>query len=88
MVGPAIEGIQSQNVVANAKHYVNNNQETDRTTDTAVLSERAEFEMYLPPFEAAVNANVGGIMCSYNKLRSRSFNKLPDFGPVRTIKTP
>ena len=68
MVGPAIEGIQSQNVVANAKHYVNNNQETDRTTDTAVLSERAEFEIYLPPFEAAVKANVGSMMCSYNKI--------------------
>ena len=56
LVGPAIEGIQSEGVVANAKHYVNNNQETDRTTDTAVLSERTEFEIYLPPFEAAVKA--------------------------------
>ena len=79
MVGPAIEGIQSQNVVANAKHYVNNNQETDRTTDTAVLSERAEFEMYLPPFEAAVSANVGSIMCSYNKIAIEEFQQAPGF---------
>ena len=28
---PLVEGIQSNNVIANAKHWVNNNQETDRS---------------------------------------------------------
>lgn len=51
---------------ANAKHYINNNQETDRTTQTAVVDERTEFEMYLPAFEAAAEAGVGSVMCSYN----------------------
>ena len=31
LAAPAVRGIQSQRVIANAKHYVNNNQETDRT---------------------------------------------------------
>jgi len=87
MVGPAIEGIQSQGVVANAKHYVNNNQETDRTTDTAVLSERTEFEMYLPPFEAAVNANVGSIMCSYNKIAIEEFQQAPGYWSCENNQT-
>ena len=55
-------------MVANAKHWVNNNQETNRTTDTAVVDERARFEMYYPPFEGAVKAGVGSIMCSYNRI--------------------
>lgn len=68
MVQPVIKGIQSRGVVANAKHYVNNNQETHRTTVSSVVDERTEFEIYLPPFEGAVVADVGSVMCSYNKI--------------------
>ena len=57
MVGPVIEGIQSQNVIANAKHWVNNNQETNRQSstksDSADVDERTEFEIYYPPFKGA-----------------------------------
>lgn len=67
MVGPIVAGIQSQGVIANAKHFVNNNQETNRSSFTANVDERTQFEMYYPPFEGAVDAGVGSIMCSYNK---------------------
>ena len=63
---PAVKGIQDQNVMANAKHYVNNNQETDRTTIDENVDERTRFEMYYPPFEGAIEAGVGSVMCSYN----------------------
>lgn len=66
MVAPAVRGIQGEGVIANAKHWVNNNQETNRTTQTAHVDERTQFEMYYPPFEGAVNAGVGSVMCSYN----------------------
>ena len=69
MSQPAIEGIQSQGVVANAKHYVDNNQETDRTSVIEVVDERAQFELYYPPFEGAIAGGVGSIMCSYNKIK-------------------
>ena len=59
---------QGQGVIANAKHFVNNNQETNRGTYVAAVSERAQFELYLPPFEAAVQAGVGSFMCSYNNV--------------------
>ena len=40
MVQPAVRGIQSQGVIANAKHFINNNQETNRTTVSAEVDER------------------------------------------------
>ncbi|MBV9801828.1 MAG: glycoside hydrolase family 3 C-terminal domain-containing protein [Solirubrobacterales bacterium] len=63
-----IEGIQSQHVIATVKHYALNDQETDRTTDSSDASERTMQEIDLPAFEAAVNAGVGSVMCSYNRI--------------------
>lgn len=68
MVQHIVGGIQSQNVIATAKHYSMNNQETDRELDSAEIDERTRFEMYYPPFEGAIQAGVGSIMCSYNKV--------------------
>ena len=64
LVGPVIEGIQSQGVIANAKHWVQNNQETDRGDVDENVDERTQFELYYPPFEAAAAAGVGSVMCS------------------------
>ncbi len=68
MVGPAIAGIQSTGgVIANVKHFVDNSQETERMQVSEVVGERPQFELYYPPFEAAIKAGVGSAMCSYNK---------------------
>ena len=64
----AILGIQAQGVIANAKHWVLNNQETNRLAVYAMASERVRFEIYYPPFEGAIEAKVGSFMCSYNKV--------------------
>lgn len=64
-----ISGIQSHPVIADAKHFAFNNQETDRMTVDARVDERTRREIYLPAFEAAVKeANVGSVMCSYNRV--------------------
>ena len=63
LVGPIVEGIQSNGVMANAKHFLNNNQETERMRSTSAVSERAQWELYLPPFAAAVDAGVASLMC-------------------------
>ncbi|CAI9404073.1 glycoside hydrolase family 3 C-terminal domain-containing protein [Nocardioides sp. T2.26MG-1] len=64
-----IEGIQSHPVLADAKHYAFNNQETDRMTVDVRVDERTRREIYLPAFEAAVKkADVGSVMCSYNRV--------------------
>ena len=68
LVAPAIDGIQSNNVIATVKHYVQNNQETNRNSISANVDERTQWEIYYPPFEAAVDAGVLSVMCSYNKI--------------------
>ena len=59
-----ISGIQGRGVVANAKHFILNNQETKRNSIDVQVDERTLHEVYLPPFEGAVDAGVGSIMCS------------------------
>jgi hypothetical protein len=61
-------GIQSEGVVACVKHWVDNNQEgpghNGRLSTSSEVSDRANFELYYPPFEAAIDAGVGSAMCS------------------------
>ena len=45
-------------VVANAKHFVLNNQETDRNSIDVQVDERTLHELYLPPFEGAIEGGV------------------------------
>ena len=61
-----VTGIQSQGVIATAKHYDANNQETDRTTINEVIDQRTLREIYMPAFAAAVQAGAGSVMCSKN----------------------
>ena len=68
MGGHAISGIQDQNVMANVKHFVANNQETDRGIIDEHIDERTRFEIYYPPFQGAIDHGVGSMMCSYNRV--------------------
>ncbi len=64
-----IKGIQSQGVIATAKHFMANNQEWDRHRVSSDMDERTMREIYLPAFEASVKeGHVGAIMDSYNLL--------------------
>ncbi len=64
-----IEGIQSNRVMAEAKHFTAYNQETARLLLNQHVGERALEELYLAPFETAVNeAHVASVMCAYGSL--------------------
>lgn len=63
-----VTGIQSNAIVATAKHFVGNEQETNRTTENSLIDERTLHEIYYLPFEASVSAGVGAVMCSYNEV--------------------
>lgn len=62
-----IQGLQEGGIAATVKHFVGNEQETNRLTVNSVISERALRELYLRPFEIAVReAKPWAIMTSYN----------------------
>lgn len=77
MASAYANGIQSEGVVATAKHYACYNQsDTEATPDDdsptnhdVVVGERALRELYLRPFEAVVREGaIGGVMAAYNKV--------------------
>ena len=64
-----VKGIQSQRIAACIKHFICNNQETNRFTSSSEVSERALQEIYYPAFKAAVQeADAWSIMSCYNKV--------------------
>jgi beta-glucosidase len=67
-----VQGIQSQGVLAEAKHYTANDQETNRKTVNEVIDDRVLHEIHLPAFEAAVTeGHVGAVMCAYPAVNGR-----------------
>lgn len=74
----SVSGIQSAGVQACSKHYIANEQETQRTLTnvdgveidavSSNLDDRTLHELYLWPFANAVRAGTASIMCSYNRV--------------------
>jgi beta-glucosidase len=66
-----IEGIQSQGVMAQVKHFAVYNQETNRNTtaDDAVVDDRTVHEIYTAAFGTIVaQAHPSSVMCSYSSI--------------------
>ncbi|WP_405578829.1 glycoside hydrolase family 3 C-terminal domain-containing protein [Streptomyces sp. NBC_01190] len=69
MATASIQGIQSQGVMAQAKHVAVYNQETNRNgpADNAIVDNRTLQEIYLPAFQAAVSKGASAsVMCAYS----------------------
>ena len=63
-----IEGVQEKGIGTSLKHYAMNNSENDRYCASSEVDERTMREIYLKPFEIAVQAQPTTVMCSYNKI--------------------
>ena len=69
IVGHLAEGVQSQQVMGDIKHYAVNDQETGRNILNAVIDKRSLRETDLLAFQIAIGiAHPAGVMCSYNKI--------------------
>lgn len=67
MIVPRIKGTQANQVIATLKHYVANDQETNRLEVNVTIDERTLREIHLLPFEIAVKSGeVHNVMCAYN----------------------
>ncbi|RYP74100.1 hypothetical protein DL770_007660 [Monosporascus sp. CRB-9-2] len=69
-------GVQSQGVITSTKHFIANEQETHRMSHDDVeavssnIDDKTMHELYLWPFQDAVYAGTGNIMCSYNRVNN------------------
>jgi len=63
-----VRGVQGEGVMAVAKHWAFNEQETNRFEYNVNVDARTAWELYYPPFEAAVEEGVCAFMCAYNRV--------------------
>ncbi|KAL2841857.1 glycosyl hydrolase family 3 N terminal domain-containing protein [Aspergillus pseudoustus] len=81
LIYETIEGVQSQGVATSIKHFIANEQETDRHPGTndegqyaeavsSNIDDKTMHELYLWPFQDAVHAGTPSIMCSYNRVNN------------------
>lgn len=61
-----VKGLQDKGIGTSVKHYCANNSEYDRCHQSSEVDERALHEVYLKPFEMAMEAKPWTVMCSYN----------------------
>ena len=72
MVVPYIKGVQSNGVAVSVKHFALNNQEMFRHTSNVIIDDRTLYEIYLPPFKAAVQeGEAWTVMSAYDMYKGQ-----------------
>lgn len=68
MVEQYVQGAQSTGTMSCIKHFVANNTEFYRKRSNSIVDERTLMEIYIPAFQAGIDAGAGAVMTSYNLL--------------------
>jgi beta-glucosidase len=82
LVYETIDGMQSSGVIASVKHFIANEQELyripsavqgsdeRRDASSSNIDDGTMHEVYLWPFQDAVRAGAGAVMCSYQRVNN------------------
>lgn len=66
MIENYVVAMQNTGTISTLKHFIANNTDYRRRTSNSIVDERTLREIYLPAFEAGVNAGAMAVMTSYN----------------------
>ncbi|KAH7182337.1 glycosyl hydrolase family 3 N terminal domain-containing protein [Fusarium flagelliforme] len=76
LISETVTAVQKAGVMASTKHYIGNEQETNRNPNEAAesvssnIDDRTMHELYLWPFQDAVRAGTSNVMCSYQRVNN------------------
>jgi beta-glucosidase len=68
LVAQEVRGVQSTGMVAELKHFIENDFENGRSSTSVAIGDQALHETELQAFAAGIAAGAGSVMCSYNRI--------------------
>lgn len=71
MIENYVTGLQSTGTIATLKHFLGNQTEFKRRRSNTVVDERTLHEIYMPAFEAGINAGAMAVMTAYNQVNGQ-----------------
>jgi beta-glucosidase len=82
LVAQEVRGVQSTGMIAELKHFIENDFENGRTSTSVAIDDQTLHETELQAFAAGIAAGAGSVMCSYNRI-----NNIYGCGNPTTLQT-
>jgi beta-glucosidase len=70
LVAQEVQGVQSTGMVAELKHFIENDFENGRGSASVAIDDQTLHETELQAFAAGIAAGAGSVMCSYNRINN------------------
>ncbi|HEY3088701.1 MAG TPA: glycoside hydrolase family 3 C-terminal domain-containing protein [Jatrophihabitantaceae bacterium] len=70
LVSFEVQGVQGKGMIAEIKHYAENDFENGRTSTSVAIDDQTLHETELQAFQTAIDAGAGAVMCSYNRINT------------------
>jgi beta-glucosidase len=70
LVAREVRGVQGTGMVAELKHFIENDFENGRTSTSVTIDDQTLQETELQAFAAGIQAGAGSVMCSYNRVNN------------------
>ena len=82
LVAQEVRGVQGTGMIAELKHFIENDFENGRTSTSVTIDDQTLHETELQAFAAGIAAGAGSVMCSYNRI-----NDIYGCGNPTTLQT-